>query len=195
MYREEVSLTLPCLWFTELQFQCSACSKRFPSERLARDHFRNHINHWKCSHCDMTCSSQFNLEKHIHYRHTSLREHECSHCDKAWVMWIVIVFLMMMLLMLWPCWCCYDVVVLDDDAVDVVMTLFLMIMLMLFWRCSCYWWCWCYDVVVVVVVISDVVVDFAFVWSSTLDKPSRLLLLFAVPVWEFCSILAYCLPI
>lgn len=61
-------------------FQCSHCLKRYPSERLLRDHMRHHINYLKCSMCDMTCPNSSALKYHMHYRHSETRSHPCSLC-------------------------------------------------------------------------------------------------------------------
>lgn len=63
------------------QYQCSHCSKRLASERLLRDHMRNHINHYKCPLCDMTCSSPSNLSNHMRYRHSTERPYACNFCE------------------------------------------------------------------------------------------------------------------
>ncbi|KRT79796.1 zinc finger protein, partial [Oryctes borbonicus] len=68
----------------ELQsYQCSQCSKLFPSERLLRDHMRSHINHYKCSMCDMTCPKPSILAQHIKYRHLNERPYKCNLCEHA----------------------------------------------------------------------------------------------------------------
>ncbi|XP_043936799.1 histone H4 transcription factor [Protopterus annectens] len=63
------------------RFQCSHCSKRFASERLLRDHMRNHVNHYKCPLCDMTCPSPSSLRNHIKFRHSDERPFKCDYCD------------------------------------------------------------------------------------------------------------------
>ncbi|KAF5269873.1 hypothetical protein FQA39_LY08545 [Lamprigera yunnana] len=64
-------------------YQCSQCSKLFPSERLLRDHMRSHINHYKCTMCDMTCPKPSALAKHFRYRHLPERPIQCKICDHA----------------------------------------------------------------------------------------------------------------
>nr|XP_023029867.1 histone H4 transcription factor [Leptinotarsa decemlineata] len=66
-------------------YQCSQCLKLFPSERLLRDHIRSHINHYKCTMCDMTCSKPSLLAKHIRFKHVKDKPYTCSECDKTFV--------------------------------------------------------------------------------------------------------------
>ncbi|KAK4879493.1 hypothetical protein RN001_007639 [Aquatica leii] len=61
-------------------YQCSQCSKLFPTERLLRDHMRSHINHYKCTLCDMTCPKPSALATHIRYRHLEERPLKCNIC-------------------------------------------------------------------------------------------------------------------
>ncbi|XP_040181437.1 histone H4 transcription factor [Rana temporaria] len=63
------------------RFQCTHCSKRFATERLLRDHMRNHVNHYKCPLCDMTCPLPSTLRTHIRFRHSDERPFKCEHCD------------------------------------------------------------------------------------------------------------------
>ncbi|KAJ7996177.1 hypothetical protein DPEC_G00234350 [Dallia pectoralis] len=63
------------------RFQCSHCSKRFATERLLRDHMRNHVNHYKCPLCDMTCPSPSSLRNHIRFRHSNERPYSCEYCE------------------------------------------------------------------------------------------------------------------
>ncbi|NXN97989.1 HINFP factor, partial [Rhinopomastus cyanomelas] len=63
------------------RFQCSHCSKRFATERLLRDHMRNHVNHYKCPLCDMTCPLPSSLRNHIRFRHSEERPFKCDYCD------------------------------------------------------------------------------------------------------------------
>ncbi|NXR15810.1 HINFP factor, partial [Semnornis frantzii] len=65
----------------EQRFQCSHCSKRFATERLLRDHMRNHVNHYKCPLCDMTCPLPSSLRNHIRFRHSEERPFKCDYCD------------------------------------------------------------------------------------------------------------------
>ncbi|KAF2881716.1 hypothetical protein ILUMI_24451 [Ignelater luminosus] len=64
-------------------YQCSQCSKLFPSERLLRDHMRSHINHYKCTMCDMTCPKPSALATHIRYRHLTDRPLKCNLCEHS----------------------------------------------------------------------------------------------------------------
>lgn len=66
-----------------LSFQCSQCSKLFGSERLLRDHMISHINHYKCSLCEMTCCRPSILLKHMKYRHFNERPFKCHLCKHA----------------------------------------------------------------------------------------------------------------
>ncbi|XP_076130568.1 histone H4 transcription factor [Alosa pseudoharengus] len=63
------------------RFQCSHCSKRFATERLLRDHMRNHVNHYKCPFCDMTCPSPSSLRNHIKFRHSNEKPYRCDYCE------------------------------------------------------------------------------------------------------------------
>ncbi|XP_030648941.1 histone H4 transcription factor-like [Chanos chanos] len=63
------------------RFQCSHCFKRFATERLLRDHMRNHVNHYKCPLCDMTCPSPSSLRNHIKFRHSNEKPYSCDYCD------------------------------------------------------------------------------------------------------------------
>lgn len=66
----------------ELQtYQCSQCSKLFATEPLLRDHIRSHINHYKCTMCDMTCPTPSTLAKHMRFRHIDDRPFKCTTCD------------------------------------------------------------------------------------------------------------------
>ncbi|XP_066495450.1 histone H4 transcription factor isoform X1 [Tiliqua scincoides] len=65
------------------RFQCSHCSKRFATERLLRDHMRNHVNHYKCPLCDMTCPLPSSLRNHIRFRHSEERPFKCNYCDHS----------------------------------------------------------------------------------------------------------------
>ncbi|XP_056642311.1 histone H4 transcription factor isoform X1 [Diorhabda sublineata] len=71
---------------TALQtYQCSQCVKLFPTERLLRDHMRSHVNHYKCTMCDMTCSKPSVLAKHIRFKHIDFKPYRCPNCDKRFV--------------------------------------------------------------------------------------------------------------
>ncbi|KAM9788849.1 histone H4 transcription factor [Neosynchiropus ocellatus] len=63
------------------RFQCSHCSKRFATERLLRDHMRNHVSHYKCPLCDMTCPSPSSLRNHIKFRHSNEKPYSCEYCE------------------------------------------------------------------------------------------------------------------
>jgi len=66
-------------------YQCSYCSKYYPSERLLRDHMRHHVNQYKCSFCDMTCPTPSSLSVHIRYRHLDSKPFKCDFCEYTWV--------------------------------------------------------------------------------------------------------------
>ncbi|XP_017770729.1 PREDICTED: histone H4 transcription factor [Nicrophorus vespilloides] len=68
-----------------LTYQCSTCCKLFSTERLLRDHMRGHINNYKCSMCDMTCSKPSMLAIHIRFRHVNERPFKCHLCAFATV--------------------------------------------------------------------------------------------------------------
>lgn len=63
------------------KFQCSHCSKRFATERLLRDHMRNHVSHYKCPLCDMTCPTPSGLRNHVKYRHSTEKPYSCEYCE------------------------------------------------------------------------------------------------------------------
>uniref|UniRef100_A0A8C6SYD1 Histone H4 transcription factor n=1 Tax=Neogobius melanostomus TaxID=47308 RepID=A0A8C6SYD1_9GOBI len=63
------------------KFQCSHCSKRFATERLLRDHMRNHVSHYKCPLCDMTCPTPSSLRTHVKYRHSTEKPYSCEYCE------------------------------------------------------------------------------------------------------------------
>lgn len=63
------------------RFQCSHCSKRFATERLLRDHMRNHVSHYKCPLCDMTCPTPSSLRNHIKFRHSTEKPYSCEYCE------------------------------------------------------------------------------------------------------------------
>lgn len=63
------------------KFQCSHCSKRFATERLLRDHMRNHVSHYKCPLCDMTCPTPSSLRNHVKYRHSTEKPYSCEYCE------------------------------------------------------------------------------------------------------------------
>ncbi|XP_060746151.1 histone H4 transcription factor-like [Tachysurus vachellii] len=63
------------------RFQCSHCSKRFATERLLRDHMRNHVNHYKCPLCNMTCPSPSSLRNHIKFCHSNEKPYSCDYCE------------------------------------------------------------------------------------------------------------------
>lgn len=61
---------------------CEHCGKAFSSERLLRDHVRQHVNQVKCPFCDMTCTTLAALKIHIRFRHCDERPFPCDFCDK-----------------------------------------------------------------------------------------------------------------
>lgn len=46
-----------------------------------RGHVVRHVNCYKCTMCDMTCSSASSLTTHIRYRHLKDKPFKCSECD------------------------------------------------------------------------------------------------------------------
>ncbi|KAK0178151.1 hypothetical protein PV328_002128 [Microctonus aethiopoides] len=64
-------------------FQCSYCTKFYPTERILSEHMRFHLFNYKCNMCDMTCESPASLAKHIRYRHVPLRPFHCQLCSHA----------------------------------------------------------------------------------------------------------------
>ncbi|XP_076145465.1 histone H4 transcription factor-like isoform X2 [Alosa pseudoharengus] len=62
-------------------FQCSHCFKYLPTERLLRDHMKNHVNPYKCSLCDMTCPSPSAVKNHMKFRHSTEKPHRCELCE------------------------------------------------------------------------------------------------------------------
>lgn len=44
---------------------------------------RNHIFHYKCDICGMTCDSPSGLSKHVLYRHSTTRNFPCTMCSHA----------------------------------------------------------------------------------------------------------------
>ncbi|OXU20486.1 hypothetical protein TSAR_003327 [Trichomalopsis sarcophagae] len=64
-------------------FQCSHCNKFYPTECILREHMRNHIFHYKCNMCNMSCESPSGLAKHVLYRHTTTRKFPCTMCTHA----------------------------------------------------------------------------------------------------------------
>ncbi|XP_012688245.1 histone H4 transcription factor-like isoform X2 [Clupea harengus] len=62
-------------------FQCSHCLKYLATERLLRDHMRNHVHSYKCSLCDMTCPSPSAVKNHMRFRHSTEKPYSCDLCD------------------------------------------------------------------------------------------------------------------
>ncbi|KAH8244878.1 hypothetical protein KR032_001774 [Drosophila birchii] len=62
-------------------FQCGQCFKFFATKRLLNSHVGRHVNCYKCTMCDMTCSSSSSLTSHIRYRHLKDKPLKCSECD------------------------------------------------------------------------------------------------------------------
>ncbi|XP_062372469.1 histone H4 transcription factor-like [Sardina pilchardus] len=63
------------------KFLCSHCLKSWPTERLLRDHMRNHVNSYKCTLCDMTCPSPSAVKKHMKFRHSTEKPYRCELCE------------------------------------------------------------------------------------------------------------------
>lgn len=64
-------------------FQCSHCSKFYPTEGILRDHMRMHVFNYKCTLCEMSCESPASLAKHVRYRHVATRTFPCQLCSHA----------------------------------------------------------------------------------------------------------------
>ncbi|KAH8343032.1 hypothetical protein KR059_003935 [Drosophila kikkawai] len=62
-------------------FQCAQCFKFFATKKLLKSHVVRHVNCYKCTMCDMTCSSSSSLTTHIRYRHLKDKPLKCSECD------------------------------------------------------------------------------------------------------------------
>ncbi|KAH8259967.1 hypothetical protein KR038_001932 [Drosophila bunnanda] len=62
-------------------FQCAQCFKFFATKKLLKSHLVRHVNCYKCSMCDMTCSSSSSLTTHIRYRHLKDKPFKCSECE------------------------------------------------------------------------------------------------------------------
>jgi len=64
-------------------YQCSYCSKKYPTEAILRNHMRSHIYNYLCQYCQNTFSTSAGLRKHIIYRHRAERKFACQHdeCD------------------------------------------------------------------------------------------------------------------
>ncbi|KAM7349276.1 histone H4 transcription factor [Cochliomyia hominivorax] len=63
------------------KYQCAQCFKYFATEKLLRSHMIKHINCFKCSMCDMTCSSASALATHVRYRHLKDKPFKCVECE------------------------------------------------------------------------------------------------------------------
>ncbi|XP_073979026.1 histone H4 transcription factor-like isoform X2 [Rhodnius prolixus] len=61
--------------------QCSHCLVFLPNERLLKIHMRQHVHHYKCCFCDLTCSTPSILSAHIKYRHLPYKPFKCSTCS------------------------------------------------------------------------------------------------------------------
>lgn len=61
--------------------QCAQCFKFFATDKLFRAHVLSHVNCYKCTMCDMTCSSANALSIHIRYRHLKDKPIKCNECD------------------------------------------------------------------------------------------------------------------
>ncbi|XP_020807494.1 histone H4 transcription factor [Drosophila serrata] len=62
-------------------FQCAQCFKFFATKKLLNSHVVRHVNCYKCTMCDMTCSSSSSLTTHIRYRHLKDKPLKCSECE------------------------------------------------------------------------------------------------------------------
>ncbi|CAG0882821.1 unnamed protein product [Cyprideis torosa] len=64
-------------------FECDVCLKRFPTERLIRDHQRKHVNRFRCPLCSVTTKYISDMSRHMRYRHSEQRAHKCAQCDAS----------------------------------------------------------------------------------------------------------------
>lgn len=62
-------------------FQCSHCNKFYPTKNILKEHMRNHVFHYKCPICSMTCDSPSALQRHQLYRHSDERKFSCKMCE------------------------------------------------------------------------------------------------------------------
>ena len=70
-----------CLFLPAQKYQCAQCFKYFATEKLLRSHMIKHVNCYKCSMCDMTCSSASALATHVRYRHLKDKPFKCVECE------------------------------------------------------------------------------------------------------------------
>lgn len=84
-FKHSISIVL---WIAGMTYQCTHCSRSYPSERILRDHMRHHVNHYKCQFCDMTCPTPHTLSHHIRHRHLDEKPFSCEYCDYKWVYWL-----------------------------------------------------------------------------------------------------------
>ncbi|XP_014276758.2 histone H4 transcription factor [Halyomorpha halys] len=64
----------------EHTFQCDYCLSLHPTERILRKHMGQHIHHYKCPFCNMTCNKPSLVCKHIRNRHLDYKSFKCSSC-------------------------------------------------------------------------------------------------------------------
>ncbi|CAH1408122.1 unnamed protein product [Nezara viridula] len=65
----------------EHTFQCNYCLSLHPTERILRKHMGQHIHHYKCPFCNMTCNKPSLLSKHIRHIHLDYKSFKCSSCS------------------------------------------------------------------------------------------------------------------
>ena len=71
--------------FIDQSYQCNHCLNCYPTERILRDHMRQHVHHYKCSFCSMTCSTPSILATHIRYRHIDHQPFKCPSCPHRYI--------------------------------------------------------------------------------------------------------------
>lgn len=66
-------------------YKCSFenCDKSFLTSSLLREHIRIHSDKNKCPHCPFVAKTNSTLDSHILYRHQTVRNYECSICQKT----------------------------------------------------------------------------------------------------------------
>ncbi|KAJ6663718.1 hypothetical protein lerEdw1_009797 [Lerista edwardsae] len=65
-------------------FQCPACSKPFPLQRMLNRHLKCHsaVKRHVCRFCGKGFNDTFDLKRHLR-THTGIRPYRCRVCDKA----------------------------------------------------------------------------------------------------------------
>ncbi|XP_066254819.1 zinc finger protein 431-like [Euwallacea similis] len=66
-----------------LDNKCNICEKTFINRFLLHNHIKTHDKCFKCTNCDMTFASRYNLQLHS-VTHTNERNYKCSICSKSY---------------------------------------------------------------------------------------------------------------